>query len=257
MNNIDQLFKNKLDNYEATPSLDAWSKIESGLTKKNKGALWMKIAASIILLMTVGIIYQQSNSSKEEMEQIASDTTENNKNEVINSISSDNEISEKSDSIVFKLNKPNTQVTKASIINNTESAILKSEVKNEMVAEQVDNNNPRLIEEKKEPIQNNINDVIEMAANELIASNTESVIEPKEKNSCVKIVYNLEPVIKVDSSILEKKATENNMKDNVLGKIVAFAKNAKSSDVSLGNLRAAKDDFLSLDNLKSSVQSPK
>lgn len=49
-NRIDQFFKDKLADVRQAPGADAWSKIESGLTKKNKYVIVWRIAAVFALL---------------------------------------------------------------------------------------------------------------------------------------------------------------------------------------------------------------
>jgi len=49
----DKLFKQKLENYQRPAPARAWSRIEAGLSKKNNKGLWLKIAASLLLLATV------------------------------------------------------------------------------------------------------------------------------------------------------------------------------------------------------------
>lgn len=53
----DKLFKAKLENYQRPVPASAWSRIESGLSKKNNRALWLRIAASLLFvaLVSVGI----------------------------------------------------------------------------------------------------------------------------------------------------------------------------------------------------------
>lgn len=48
---IDRLFREKLTDHSVTPSSLAWAKLEDRLDRKKKGAqLWMRIAASLLLL---------------------------------------------------------------------------------------------------------------------------------------------------------------------------------------------------------------
>lgn len=46
----DKLFKAKLENYQRPVPTGAWSRIESGLSKKNNRALWLRIAASLVFV---------------------------------------------------------------------------------------------------------------------------------------------------------------------------------------------------------------
>lgn len=59
-NEFDDLFRNKLDNFEAEPTGKVWSGIDSELSKNDigkRGFLLLKIAASIIVLLTAGLLF--------------------------------------------------------------------------------------------------------------------------------------------------------------------------------------------------------
>ena len=48
-NQLDKLFKDKLAGHTLPPSPQAWSKVEAGLSKTNKGVMVFRIAASVLL----------------------------------------------------------------------------------------------------------------------------------------------------------------------------------------------------------------
>jgi hypothetical protein len=52
----DHLFHNKLENFQLRPSADAWNRIEAGLDKKSNKALWLKIAAGLLLLSIASVL---------------------------------------------------------------------------------------------------------------------------------------------------------------------------------------------------------
>lgn len=52
----DHLFHNKLENFQLKPSADAWNRIEAGLDKKSNKALWLKIAAGLLLLSIASVL---------------------------------------------------------------------------------------------------------------------------------------------------------------------------------------------------------
>lgn len=59
-NEFDELFRSRLDNFEAEPSIDVWEKVEDELnTHKRKKLLTpvLSIAASVIALVTAGILF--------------------------------------------------------------------------------------------------------------------------------------------------------------------------------------------------------
>jgi hypothetical protein len=49
-NRIDQLFKNKLSEHVLPPSEEAWTKVQNGLSKKNKVVIYWRAAAVFVLL---------------------------------------------------------------------------------------------------------------------------------------------------------------------------------------------------------------
>lgn len=51
----DKFFKEKLQGYQKGISPDAWQRVSRQLDKKNTFPLWMKVAASLLLLSTAGI----------------------------------------------------------------------------------------------------------------------------------------------------------------------------------------------------------
>jgi outer membrane biosynthesis protein TonB len=76
--NLDEFFKEKLDQHSVTPSALAWERLENQLPQKpesNKG-IWWAIAASISLLLMAGFLYwpkseniSQENLMAEEVQQ--------------------------------------------------------------------------------------------------------------------------------------------------------------------------------------------
>ncbi len=57
-NNIDQLFRNKLDSHKSEAPSGAWNKIEAGLPQKKKRGIyfWVTMAASFTLIASIGWI---------------------------------------------------------------------------------------------------------------------------------------------------------------------------------------------------------
>lgn len=57
-NQMDKLFKDKLENHAWAPSSNAWEKIENNLEKKSKPIIWWRAAAAILLVGALwGISY--------------------------------------------------------------------------------------------------------------------------------------------------------------------------------------------------------
>jgi hypothetical protein len=63
-NNLDQFFKEKLENHTEKPSALAWERLESQLPKKSKSykGIWWSIAASLTLIFTVGYLLMREGN---------------------------------------------------------------------------------------------------------------------------------------------------------------------------------------------------
>lgn len=102
MNNpIDKLFNSKLARHTVSPSPMAWDKIDTAISKKNKGLVWVRIAAILLVGLFLGtVVWFQSGKrnsvtdsltqvdSKEESKQTVGETIisqENNKPSSIDS----------------------------------------------------------------------------------------------------------------------------------------------------------------------------
>ncbi len=75
-NRLDDLFRNGLESYKITPPQNAWAQIEEGLPKnKKKGAyFWFSIAASIMLLATIGwLAFSNSDISQNAAQEVLSE----------------------------------------------------------------------------------------------------------------------------------------------------------------------------------------
>ena len=65
-NHIDQLFKGKLEHHALPTPMEAWSKIEAALPKKNNIIVWWRLAAVFLLFgMLVSAIYWLQANEKE------------------------------------------------------------------------------------------------------------------------------------------------------------------------------------------------
>ena len=93
-NKMDSLFKKKLENNSLPPRENAWARVESGISKKNKFPAW-RIAAALLLagaLITVGIFALQKkdtitlaqHSGSDKLNQPASAENNNRSNKDLN-----------------------------------------------------------------------------------------------------------------------------------------------------------------------------
>jgi hypothetical protein len=66
-NKVDKLFKEKLETDTLQPSAKAWEKVESHLSKKNKMAVWLRVAAAIALLGALTFVIVDFKEPKKEI----------------------------------------------------------------------------------------------------------------------------------------------------------------------------------------------
>ncbi|MDI1322072.1 MAG: hypothetical protein PSV36_04950 [Algoriphagus sp.] len=118
--NLDEFFKEKLDQHSVKPSALAWERLENQLPQKpesNKG-IWWAIAASISLLLMAGFLFwpkpeniSQENLMAEEVQQevIQENLTEIEKPETVESSPAQAQTEETQKQISQSVQKPETQ----------------------------------------------------------------------------------------------------------------------------------------------------
>ncbi|RAI88495.1 prolipoprotein diacylglyceryl transferase [Algoriphagus yeomjeoni] len=77
-NNLDQFFKEKLENHTERPSKLAWERLESQLPQqsKSKKGIWWAAAASLTILFTVGYFVLREGNVSVDKSMLADNTTE-------------------------------------------------------------------------------------------------------------------------------------------------------------------------------------
>lgn len=73
MNKLDKLFKEKLEDHSLQASAQAWEKVESRLSKKNKMTVWLRAAAAVALLGLVTIAALNWSRSEEAQQKFVVD----------------------------------------------------------------------------------------------------------------------------------------------------------------------------------------
>lgn len=221
MNKLDGLFKRKLEDLALEPRSEAWIKLEVNLSKKNKGLVWFRSAAALLLmgLLITCIIWLQNH---EETQQVA----EQLKGVNPSSKSSENKLKEDSIS-QSTLSEPN-KITEAKRKSNSTK--------------------PKTINVTTVP--STIKEVVpEPLMMETLPIETTAEASIKEKP--IVIEYTLESILP------QKKETpivaEIDERKNGFQKALEFAREAKNSDSPLGEIRQAKDDLFAL-NFKKDKQ---
>ena len=88
MEKLEKHIKEKLEERRLSPTIDAWeqvaSSLDSGIEKRNKKSYWYAIAASLIGLLIVSVLYfNTDNESKQSLQVVDVDTTVDDNLEVL------------------------------------------------------------------------------------------------------------------------------------------------------------------------------
>lgn len=212
-NRMDQLFKKKLGEHQLPPSEEAWSKIESGLSKKNNTVILWRAAAVFVLcgFLTGAWFYWQT--SQDHSQQLATQQED-----------SPNTVPEKQEPLEASENEENTNQA--------------ARVKKPTRTQREKINPPKNNEEVQQAV------IIKEAEMELIADLETVTIEPVSKGyKPVVIEFTLDPV---PAPILVATATEAE-KGNGFKKILDKAIDLKNGEGDLGSLRDAKNELFAFD----------
>jgi hypothetical protein len=214
MNNpIDQLFKKKLGELQATPSAEAWTKVEAGLSKKNNKVILWRMAAVLVLfgLLTATWLYTTETDQETQAISLTEANTESTStgNELSIPVQAETEKKNLQQNEHKSFNKLKTRSTKVAVNTITEQAKEKEEValvidQNIMVTETIS------VTKAEKPI------VIEFTL-EAITTDTQQVAQASEE------------------------------KNNGLKKIFDKALELKNGESDFGSLRDAKNELFALD----------
>ncbi len=218
-NKIDKLFNRKLADHSMTPSSEAWSRIESNLSKKNKFVIVWRVAAVFVLLglLTGSWFYWQSEQS-EQATRLATKT----KNSVSNEKTP--EVNEPP-AVIPQKEEPAQQVASN---NNQEKKQTPIKEKQKITQQ------PQVIINEPEPTLAIVEEPIQLE------SVTVTQVAKTEKP--IVIEFTLDPVAPATTAIAQ--VTEEKP---ALKKILDKALNIKNGDAELGGLRMAKNELFALD----------
>ncbi|HMJ67835.1 MAG TPA: hypothetical protein VK508_03015 [Cyclobacteriaceae bacterium] len=209
---VDKLFKEKLEAHTLQPSAQAWEKIESHLSKKNKMVVWLRIAAAIALL---GLLtFAALNWG------------------------------------IYKT--PKTELVKQEIKPQENPTIVPGEKKEEekQVAEApapMKKQKPERVVAPVVPVEQEVA-IVEEKINTSLTDRTDQELEKKQEpekkaEKPITLVYSL-PTIKKEAPA-EPVVAET--KKTGLERVLEIAKEVKNADNPLGDLRDAKDDIFAFE----------
>lgn len=219
MNNVDKLFRSKLENDQVTPRPIAWERIEDRLSKKNKTIIWMRWAAAIALASLVGS-YWILNRGDEQAKTLA--------------------VGEKTPPVQKVQPKASSPVK--------ESAVSASQSKASKKTRKVFKPVPAA------PLETPVTQSAAIATTQPVVITTEPIlvadnqVTSKPATKGVVLVYTLPslaaPAVEPALALAANTVTE---KQSGFQKLLEAAKDMKNSDNAWGDLREAKNDLLTFD----------
>lgn len=231
----DELFRERLENFQMPAPANAWSRIESGLGNSNRKGLWLKIAAGLVLLSVASVLIWNTGTTTQR-----------------NSLSDYQPASENK----IPAEKETTSITDSNSQNTSPAmAVEKKEVRKKSIVkkslpEQTDSNSAMQVERVKL-------DNTPSTAEVFVADVTvpEVVSQTEETHAGVYLVYTAEVV---NEKYLRKQQTEDatsgEKKSSRIQMLMGVAYNLKNGDSGFGDLRQKKDEIFALNFLEEKKQ---
>jgi hypothetical protein len=248
---LDNLFKNKLQDHKRIPSANAWDKLEGRLDgeKKPGGFKWWYMAAAIALLLMSGVVIwnvapeQQLTNSPSTPEAIETeDSLPENSTQKQLAEEKNTEIPEDKSSTV-KTDADLKQPPKRNITDQQVAAITPKQPTKELLIIPSEQKNASELPQIKEDV--NFEEVQVVAS----ANNTE-----KAKDQTLKFsIEEFDEALLQETPVTAKTDTTETKKKG-LKKLWASVKNGQLIDTNLGELREAKDELLAFN--KDDAQKP-
>jgi hypothetical protein len=239
----DHLFHNKLENFQLRPSADAWNRIEAGLDKKSNKALWLKIAAGLLLLSIASVLIWKIQPETNVLVDKTPQVTE--------------PASEKAQPI-----QPE-ETAVAAVDQDKNIKQEKTEKKDNRIVPAYKNRSTSLDQQlavvEPTPVETST-EVIQPETETLIAEVETSTIESTETQNST-AVYIVMTATEVNQKYLlpqpEDEATSEGKKSSRMQKLMGVAMNIADGDGPLADLRQKKDELFALNFLEDKKQTKK
>ncbi len=220
-NRIDQLFKEKLSDHKVAPSPEAWTKVQSGLLKKNNIIVVWKMAAGFVLFgALISAWYFLSNDETITPTQLAE------KKEIV---TPQKEVIEKPVESIRESEKAN--ITQTPKPEDRKRRNEKSEIKKQI--ENYTTENITMEDELQKQVEDN-----------LIVTESALIVHSVNKEKPIVIEFTLESISK--EPIMEVVQTSE-AESSGLKKILETALDVKNGDSDLGIIRDAKNQLFALE----------
>lgn len=226
-NQIDKLFKKKLEEHSIEPGPNVWAKVSAASSKKNKAVIWFRAAAA--LLLTASAFWLYNNNSDNGTGKIAEVATEKSKAE-------EQVVTQKESEEANHVEQNNRQASTPAIPKK--QTLIAEKKSNKPRKENTEKQNQKIID-ITEPLEAIAQmDVIPQDSPEESEMNTASASKP------IVIVYELKSYAKKTESELEPEPLLQ--KKNGLKKVLDVANDLRTGESPLGGLRQAKEDLFAL-----------
>lgn len=221
-NEIDKLFKGKLADHSVKPGPEAWSKIESGLSKKNKTIIWFRSAAVLAMIGLAVGLWSISEKSNVKEQSLATNESSNAVKEV-----PDNKIAEtKTGNLALNESTPSPEQTKPNLVKRHPK---------KSSATKVDKNIAVVTDSTSQPLAISNDEPIDLLLP------VESPMESKMESKSIVIVYTLPEIKTKNESVREDELFKE--KKTGLQKVMEIASEVRSESP-IGGLRQAKNEIL-------------
>jgi hypothetical protein len=237
----DKLFREKLESFGKPAPVSAWSRVDAELNKKKDNGLWLKIAASLLVLAVAAVFLWTSRSAEQTTNRVAKNPVKTQKPVLKKEQAPEQSVitlPEKEEQPTASVKKEVAPMKKK--MKEAEPLPVLETTSQEMVAEVV-------IEQEEKN---------EMTENSIVPAEEETVIAQNvtEEASGITLVYSAE---EVNAKYLDKKslaqATSGEKKPSTLRKLFDKAYDLKHNQDPLGDLRQKKNEILAL-NFRSEKQ---
>jgi len=223
----DKIFRDKLEGFSKPVPSRAWDRIETNLDKKNQSGLWLKVAASLLLLATGTYILWPADEA----------------------INPDQQLSNKTEEPTKTTPPRNDHTVTTPEIQSTVKAIEKKKVQKSKT-KQVQPT-PQIIQDKSSvTMADNTTNITEELADDIIESSQEIVVaqeivsEPASQN--ITLVFNAEDTDEYLDKKSLSKATAEQEDASTFKKLLKKVKGLKNNQDPFGELRQKKNEILAL-----------
>lgn len=234
----DNFFRERLADYHKPAPAGAWDRIETSLKKTETKFAWWKVAASLLVLTSIGYVLWLKSS--EANEQPIAQTQSEIKSGNLKSITPKTDLSEKSqrseETEIEKTSPTTNAIDKKSIDKKVKSKPIKSHKKS--IAE-LASADPAPAEESLQPL--------EKPTSETVSGQVAPSIQPIKKSSSITLTISVKETDKyLDKNALAE-ATSKERKSSTFKKLLKKANELTTNQDPFGDLRVKKNEILALE----------